>query len=87
MPNNRLALPIVGLSCGGGGALSIERVIKRLPGVTTVYVNPMTDIAYVDYVPAQVSPVQIARAIRELGYGTVIAGHQIGAGKEERRSG
>lgn len=72
MPNPRVTLPLIGLSCGGGGALSIERVIKRLPGVAHVYVNPATAEANVEYERQQISPGQIADAIRDLGYETVI---------------
>lgn len=82
MTNVKVALQISGLSCGGGGALSIERVVKRLPGVAKVYVNPATETAYVDYTPDQVSPEQIARAVRELGYRTMIAGEEAGAAKD-----
>ena len=65
-----MALPVFGLSCGGGGSLLIERVIKELPGVVDAYVNPATEKAYVEYDPEAVQPEQIAEAIRKVGYKT-----------------
>lgn len=44
----QLTVPIHGLACGGGGALGLERQIKKLKGVDKVYVNPATSEAYVD---------------------------------------
>ncbi len=47
-PIRKLTVPIHGLACGGGGALGLERQIKKLKGVDKVYVNPATSEAYVD---------------------------------------
>lgn len=66
----KVALPVFGLSCGGGGSLLIERVIKELSGVVDAYVNPATERAYVEYDPKAVRPEQIAEAIRKAGYKT-----------------
>ena len=68
MVRNRLVMPISGLSCGGGGALAIERAIGRRPGVTRVYVNPFTEMAYVDYDPARTGPDQFAVAVEHAGF-------------------
>jgi Cu+-exporting ATPase len=46
---DRITMPIEGLSCGGGGALTVERAIARVPGVTRVYVNPLTEMAYIEF--------------------------------------
>jgi hypothetical protein len=49
-------MPIYGLACGGGGALTIERVLQRVAGVRLAYVNPATEMAYVEYDPALCGP-------------------------------
>jgi len=66
----KCSLAVIGLSCGGGGAISVERVVMRLDGVVRVYVNPATETAYVDYDPARTSVERIAAAIEALGYKT-----------------
>lgn len=68
--NRRLTLPVIGLSLGGCGALTLERQMRRLSGVIEVYVNPATENAYIDYDPECVSPRAIGNRIRELGYET-----------------
>lgn len=70
MTSTRLTLPIYGLSCGGGGAMDVERVLARTRGMTGVYVNPLTETAYVNYDPALVSPVQLAAAVAAAGFRT-----------------
>jgi Cu+-exporting ATPase len=63
----KAALPVIGLSCGGG-ALQLEKALARLPGVRTVYVNPATEMVYAELVPEAMSVETLARAIREHGY-------------------
>lgn len=71
-----LRIPVYGLGCGGGGAGLIERELARLPGTLEVYVNPATEIAYVQYDPSKAGPAQFAHAIEQAGYraGQVTAG-------------
>jgi copper chaperone CopZ len=47
----------------------VERALARLKGVKSAYVNPATEIAYVDYDAAVVGPAQLARAVEEAGFG------------------
>lgn len=47
----RVTVPIYGLACGGGGALTAERSLAKVPGVKRAYVNPLTEMAYVEYEP------------------------------------
>ena len=63
-----LRIPVYGLGCGGDGATTIERELARLPGVLQAYVNPATEIAYVDYDPATTDPLRLAQAIERTGY-------------------
>lgn len=64
----RLTLPIEGLGCGGGGALTLERALAKLPGVARVYVNPATEMAYVEIDGARCSRGDITRVIECLGF-------------------
>ena len=66
----RVTLPIIGLSLGGCGALTVERELRRLEGVSEVYVNPATDHAYVHYESERINASEIAAKVRELGYET-----------------
>lgn len=62
------AFPVHGLSQSRDAAAALEGVLRRLAGVTAVYVSPLTAFAYVDYFAAQVSEEQIVDAIRGDGY-------------------
>jgi copper chaperone CopZ len=68
MSTERVTLAIYGLGCGGGGSLTVERALARLRGVRSAYVNPATEIAYVDYDAAVVGPADLARAVEEAGF-------------------
>jgi hypothetical protein len=48
----RVTVTIYGLARGGGGALTAERSLAKVPGVKRAYVNPLTEMAYVEYAPA-----------------------------------
>ncbi len=66
---DRLILPIAGLGCGGGGALTVERQIGRLDGVRRVYVNPATEMAYVEIDTTRVARSDVVEAIQRAGFG------------------
>ena len=63
---SRLVLPIVELLCGD--ALALERHLRRLPGVIQVYVNPATEMAYVEYRADEVTAETISVAVERFGY-------------------
>jgi len=69
MTTARVTLPLYNLGCGGGEALAIERAIATLPGVTQVYINPLTEMAYVVYDPALLGHEHLRAAVDRLGYG------------------
>jgi Cu+-exporting ATPase len=73
MKNERVTLPIYNLGCGGGGSLTIERALTKVPGVTQAYVNPATEMAYVVYNPALAQPDELAAAIARAGFGPPIS--------------
>jgi copper chaperone CopZ len=68
MATQRVTFPIYELSCGGGGALTIERALTHTTGVIYVYVNPTTEMAYVRYDSAQVDPDGLVAAIKRTGF-------------------
>ena len=68
MKNQRITLPIDGLNCGGGGILIVERALIKTPGVVHVYVNPATEMAYVEYDPARSEPDCLVKAVEHAGF-------------------
>jgi P-type Cu+ transporter len=66
MTIERIALPVLDMGCPGAGP-SLERELRRLPGVLNIYVNPATERAHVEFDAAQVTPEQIGRALERLG--------------------
>jgi copper chaperone CopZ len=64
----KLTLPVTGLACGGGGARTVEKVVARVAGVRTVYVNPASETAWIEYDPDRCRPEQLRAAIESAGY-------------------
>lgn len=63
-----LTIVIENLSYGGGGLLQVERALVRLPGVVYVYVNPATEMVYVQYDPEYVDQKQVVKAVKQAGF-------------------
>jgi copper chaperone CopZ len=63
------------LGCAGGSALSLARELERLPGITRVYVNPVTETAYLEFDADRCSEADIVRAAEPLGIHAVPAKH------------
>ena len=74
MKTERTTVPIDDLGCGGGGTLAIERALEKLPGVVRASVNPLTEMAYVEYDPALVNRDAFRGAIERAGFHTGAAG-------------
>ena len=60
-----------GLSCGGGGALTLERFLSRTPGVSQVFVNPLTRIACVRFDSRGCGPAALVEAASMAGFSVV----------------
>ncbi|MCZ2152675.1 MAG: heavy metal translocating P-type ATPase [Bryobacterales bacterium] len=63
----RAQLDIGGMTCAACQA-AVQRALKRTPGVTDATVSLMTNRAEVRYRPADVTPEQLAEAVRDTGY-------------------
>ena len=68
MPDARFSVSILGLGCGGGGALQLERALARLHGVETVYVNPATESAHIEYDEQEVAVDALLEEMKRAGY-------------------
>ncbi len=68
MRTARLTMAIYGLSCGGGGALTVERALAKLPGVRRAYVNPAMETAYIEYDPTRLSWERLVAAVEGVGF-------------------
>lgn len=68
MQAQHITLPIYNLGCGGETRL-VERTLHHVPGVTHVYVNPATEMAYVEYDPALAGSAQLFAALEREGFG------------------
>lgn len=63
----RVTLPIEGFGCGGGDARAAEGALADVPGVIRAYVNPATEMAYVEYDADRVAPRALVAAIERVG--------------------
>ena len=92
MDSTQLTVPMVGLACAAGEARTLERVLQQTPGVTSVYLNPVSDTAYIEYDPRITDPVRLRSAVRAAGFRAEgpangrTAGHQARPQLEEART-
>ncbi len=70
-----MAIGISGLGYQGAGALDVERALRRIAGVYLVYVDPDTEMAYVQYDPSKVLPDDLAAAVHASGFGVESSVH------------
>ena len=72
MEQRHAELPVVGMSCARCAA-NVERTLKKkVPGVLDASVNFATETAQVDYDPGQVSPEDMAEAVKKAGFELVV---------------
>ena len=68
MATQHVSIPVFGFACGSGGALTVEHVLSRLAGATSVYVNPATGLAEVDFDPDRLTVEELCKGIRRCGF-------------------
>ena len=68
-------LPILGMSCANC-ANTIERALKKAPGVSLASVNFASERASVDYVPGATSIAEMIATIRKAGYDVALTADQ-----------
>ena len=66
----RVTIALLNLGCGGGGSLEIERALGKMPGVQRAYVNPATEMAYIEFDPSRCDQDALVDTIHRLGYRT-----------------
>lgn len=70
---SEIDLGIAGMTCASCVA-RVERAFRRVPGVLSAEVNLATERARVTVLQGAVSPVQLAEAVQEAGYGATPVG-------------
>ena len=68
MTTQHTTVPLQSLGCASGGRAAIERALLDIPGVLRAYVNPVTEMAYVEFDPALSNAQVIGAVIRQTGY-------------------
>jgi hypothetical protein len=67
MSTQRATIQIRDPVCAGAGTSAIQSALMRIPGVLDAYVNPLTDIAYIDYDPTRCTPAELTKALAAEG--------------------
>lgn len=75
-------IPIMGMTCANC-VNTVERTLRKLPGVTSSTVNFANERASVDYIPGAVSIADMVQAIRKAGYDVPTASAAAGATTEQ----
>ncbi|MFH1172926.1 MAG: heavy metal-associated domain-containing protein, partial [bacterium] len=65
--NQKISLKIQNMTCASCAA-TIERALKKTPGVKSININLASEKAYLEYDPAVIMPEQIKQAIAKAGY-------------------
>ena len=63
----RVTLPLADLMRGGGDAVTVEQALGEVPGVVHAYVNPSTEMAYIEYDPERTGVDRLKRAVQSAG--------------------
>ena len=68
MRTERVTMPVYGLGYGGSGGCAVESAMRQIAGVTRVYVNADTEMAYLEYDPRGFNFDQLISAVERVGY-------------------
>jgi Cu+-exporting ATPase len=71
VPTAKIELAITGMTCANCVGTVERTLLKKTPGVVAANVNFATEKGTIEYLPDQVSPAEIAAAIKRAGYGVV----------------
>ena len=64
---SQISLPVEGMSCAACST-RVERTLAKIPGITQANVNLINGSAAVSFDSEQVSPIEIADAIKKTGF-------------------
>jgi copper chaperone CopZ len=67
MKRKKTTVMLDDMACAAGSAHSIESVLARVPGVLRAYVNPVTEMAYIEFDADRCTETDIVRAAESLG--------------------
>ena len=70
MPTLRTALPL-SRHVFGGEDRTVERVLSAVPGVVITIVNPVSEMAYVEYDPVVTDPDALFAVLKRSGFAPV----------------
>jgi len=81
-----LVLPITGMTCANCAG-TVERTLRRTPGVVEAGVSFASERAMVRFDPGAVDPADLVRAVERAGYGAIlVAEEELDAAEEEARA-
>lgn len=63
-----VTIPIEGLNCPGSDTAWLEQVLSKIEGVIYYYVNPCTEMAYLEFDPVVCNPVFLLSTIQKAGF-------------------
>ena len=72
MDQARVRIAVIGLACAGGDGPALERALARVPGVKEVYVNPVTESAYLTVDIGSFQTTDALAIIAAFGYETIV---------------
>lgn len=64
----KIQLHITGMHCANCSS-SVERALKKAPGIRQAAVNLASEKATIEYDPAKINPSQIQKVVTDAGYG------------------
>ena len=63
-----VTLPLYNLNCAGD-TQTIERILRREPGLVKVYANSATEKVYIEYETAHINPDRLQHVLQQAGFG------------------
>jgi cation transport ATPase len=82
MTHQRATLPLDTLGCAAA-AVPAERALRAVTGVTQVFVNPVTEMAYVEYDAARCDVHTLRTTLENLGFDRA-PGHLVSDSRQRR---